>query len=331
VRAAFALGINLAVAAAALGWILHRHGGAAVALLAQAPSSGALAAFLVTVPIGLAALALRWGVLLAGLGCRPAAGPLAASRAAGHSVSSLVPSAKLGGEPLRAWLAMQLHVPAPETIASVAADRTLDIGASWMFAAVFVTVLAQHGIPALQGAMVTMVAAGVGLAVGVVFSIRRLRRGHGLLTAMAQGTGLDRFATIQRRMPLLAAAEGSLADLLRQPGRLAVCFGIGVIANLVVLVEYWLLLAAFGLPARPLTVVAAIFATGAAHSMPVPGGVGVLEGGQMWLFGMLGYPLDVGLAVGLAVRLRELLWTLPGLAYLGVYGIRRSALARRLA
>jgi uncharacterized protein (TIRG00374 family) len=331
VRAAFVLGTNLAVAAAALGWILHRHGGAAVALLGQAPSATALAAFLLTVAIGLAALALRWGVLLAGLGCRPGAGPLAASRAAGHSVSSLVPSAKLGGEPLRVWLAVQHHVPPPETIASVAADRTLDIGANWMFAAVFAMVLAQQGIPALRGALVTMGAAGVGLAVGIVLTVRRLRRGQGLLTAVAQGTGLDRFALIQRRMPTLAAAETAAAALLRQPGRLAACFAIGLAANVVVLVEYWLLLGAFGLPASPLTVVAAIFATGAAHSMPVPGGVGVLEGGQMWLFGMLGYPLDVGLAVGLAVRLRELLWTLPGLAYLGVYGIRRSALARRLA
>jgi uncharacterized membrane protein YbhN (UPF0104 family) len=50
--------------------------------------------------------------------------------------------------------------------------------------------------------------------------------------------------------------------------------------------------------------------------LPIPAGVGVLEGAQVWLFGMLGYPTDVGLAVGLAVRLRELFWMLPGLIYL---------------
>ena len=31
---------------------------------------------------------------------------------------------------------------------------------------------------------------------------------------------------------------------------------------------------------------------------------------------MLGYPTEVGLAVGLAVRLRELLWMAPGVVYL---------------
>jgi uncharacterized membrane protein YbhN (UPF0104 family) len=112
---------------------------------------------------------------------------------------------------------------------------------------------------------------------------------------------------------------------------MAAAFAIGLAANVVVLAEYWLLLTAFGLPATPVAVVAAIFATGAAHSMPVPGGVGVLEGGQTWLFSMLGYPPDVGLAVGLAVRLREILWTLPGLLYLAAYTLRRSAAAPRAA
>ena len=76
------------------------------------------------------------------------------------------------------------------------------------------------------------------------------------------------------------------------------------------------------MPVNPTTVVAAIFATGAAHMFPVPAGIGVLEGGQVWLFGMLGYPADVGLAVGLAVRLRELLWMLPGVLYLAGRYIR---------
>jgi hypothetical protein len=42
----------------------------------------------------------------------------------------------------------------------------------------------------------------------------------------------------------------------------------------------------------------------------------------MFIFGALGHPPEVGLAVGLAVRLRELVWILPGLLYLMVRGIR---------
>ena len=56
----------------------------------------------------------------------------------------------------------------------------------------------------------------------------------------------------------------------------------------------------------------------------------MLEGAQVWLFGLLGYSSDVGLAVGLAVRLRELAWLLPGLLYL-LGNSLASSLARRRA
>src|SRR4030095_13171013 len=44
-------------------------------------------------------------------------------------------------------------------------------------------------------------------------------------------------------------------------------------------------------------------------------------GAEMWIFSRLGYPPEVGLAVGLAVRLRELVWMLPGLLYLTARGL----------
>jgi hypothetical protein len=47
--------------------------------------------------------------------------------------------------------------------------------------------------------------------------------------------------------------------------------------------------------------------------MPVPA-ISVLEGGQLW-FSLLGYPADVGLAVGLAVR-RASCSAVPGIAHL---------------
>jgi hypothetical protein len=122
-------------------------------------------------------------------------------------------------------------------------------------------------------------------------------------------------------MEVLGEAEDAARALVDRRADLARAFGVGIAVNLLVLAEYHLLLAAFGLPAGPLAVVAAIFATGAAHSLPVPAAVGTLEGAEMFLFGTLGHPPEVGLAVGLAVRLRELVWIAPGLAYLLVRGV----------
>lgn len=321
-RAAVILGTNLAIATAALAWMLWRHGAAALALLTAAPSAAWMGAFVAATAAGFVVFACRWRVLLAGLGVRLGLATLTAGRAAGHSLSALIPSARLGGEPLRAWLLAQHRVPAPDAIASVAADRTLEIGASAMFAAVYGTVLVQQGVPALRGAQVTTGVALIGLALGVALTVRRLRHGRGLLTDVARSVGLARFALVRNNLGILAAAERALATLVGQPRRLVAAFAIGFAANVVVMLEYWLLLRAFGLPSGPVPVVAALFAAGAAHSLPVPAGIGVLEGGEAWLFSLLGYPADVGLAVGLAVRLRELVCTLPGIAYLGLRLVR---------
>lgn len=326
-RPVLVLGTNLAVGTALLWWILARHGGAALDLLRARCSPAGLLAFALAAAIAFAAYTWRWQVVLAGLGTSRGLATLGAIRAAGHSISSVVPSAKLGGEPVRALLLVRRDVPGAHAIASVAVDRVLEMGSAAGFACLYATLLIQRGVPELQGALVTVVLGATALAAGVVVMVRRLRRGDGLVTAVARGTGLDRLGFVRGRIDVLAAAEEDAARLLAQPGRLGRAFGLGVVANLVVLVEYHLLLSAFGLPAGPLAVVAAIFATGAAHSLPVPAAVGALEGAQVWLFGTLGHPVEVGLAVGLAVRLRELLWIAPGAICLVVLALRGRATA----
>jgi uncharacterized protein (TIRG00374 family) len=323
-RPAVVFGTNLVVGVGALVWVLYVYGRPALALLARAPQAATLLGFVACVAGGFACYALRWRILI-GAGA-PGIATLAAIRAAGQSVSALVPSAKLGGEPVRALLATRAGVPAARAIATVAIDRTLEMGAAAPFACSYAAVLLLRGVPAVEGALVTVALAALALGIGVAVTVRRLRRGAGIVTALARTTGLDRLATVERQMGVLADAETEAAQLVATPARIARAFAVGVVANVVVLLEYRCLLATFGLPSDGLAVVAAIFATGASHSLPVPAAVGVLEGAQMWLFGMLGHPPATGLAVGLAVRLRELVWIVPGLVYL-----LARAVARRLA
>jgi uncharacterized protein (TIRG00374 family) len=324
-RASVVLGVNLVVGAAGLGWLLHRFGGDAWELLLTRASGLGLAAFFLTVLLAFVAFARRWQLLLAGLDSRPGLGRLTAYRAAGQSLSSLVPSAKLGGEPLRVWLLTEGGTAAPVALTSVVIDRTLEIASSTAFTVVFAGLLVRRGVPALEGALVTVVLATVGIGVGIAVTVRRLRRGAGLVTAAARATGLGEVRAVAGRLGVVEEAEAAATRLVGDRGRMLRALGIGLLANALVLVEYRLLLGAFDLPTAPLAVVAAIFATGAAHSFPVPAAVGALEGAQMWLFGVLGHPPEVGLAVGLAVRLRELVWVVPGLLVLAARTLRRPA------
>jgi uncharacterized protein (TIRG00374 family) len=321
VRTTVVLGVNLVLGTGALAWVLWGFGRPALALLAAGAHPSLLAAYVAAFAVSLGMLAFRWQGVLAGLGLRVALARLTVFRAAGQSLSGLIPSAKLGGEPLRAWLLARDRVAAGTAIASVAVDRALEMGAGAPFTFLFAALLLRRGVPELQGAFVGVTLGVAALALGIGVTVRRLGRGEGLVTAVARATGLDRLGIVRGQLGVLADAEEAAGRLVRQPRRLAWAFALGAAANVAVCVEYALLLAAFGLPASPLAVVAAMFAAGAAHALPVPGAVGTLEGAQMWIFSMLGHPPEVGLAVGLAVRLRELVWMLPGLVYLAARGL----------
>jgi glycosyltransferase 2 family protein len=313
------------VATAVLAWVLVRFGGPALAVLERAPSLVLLAGFAAVLAADFVVEAWRWAILIAGLGPTPSLATLVAYRAAGHTIAGLVPSARLGGEPLRAYLLVRSAVPAARAIATVGVDRSIEMGVGAPFAVVFAVVLLQHGIPALGGAAVTLAIGAVAIVAGVVGTLGRLRRGAGLVSTLATSTGIDRLRVVADRMDAVRAAEEEAGRLVAQDGRLAAAVALSLVAIGLVFAEYHLLLAAFALPAGPLAIVAAIFATGAARSLPVPAGVAVLEGAQMWMFGVLGHGPDVGLAVGLAVRLRELGWTLPGAAYLVARGLVGAA------
>jgi len=307
---------NLLIGAGLLAFVLWNYGGPALGILGATPSAPLLAGFLAAVFSTLVCLSWRWAYILSGLDGVPSLLRLTLYRSAAHCLAVLVPSGKLGGDPLRAWLAARDRVGPGKAIASVAVDRTIEMASTAPFSLLFGALLLQHGIPQLERAMVAVGVGTFGLAVGIFVAVRRLRRGAGLVTPLVLSMRLDRFRFVDRQLDVMADSEASAARLVEQSRRMLGAFVAGLVANLLVIGEFFLLLSAFGLPTEPIAIVAAIFATGAAHMLPIPAGIGVLEGATMWLFQLLGYSADVGLAVGLAVRLRELIWMLPGVTYL---------------
>ena len=315
---------NLLLGTGLLAFVLVRYGSPALAILGAGVSIPTLAAFTVSVAVTIVSLSWRWGWILGGICTPPPLMRLTLYRSASHSLAVLVPSGKIGGDPLRAWLAARDRVAPGAAIASVAVDRVLEITSTAPFTMVFAVLLLQHGIPQLEPVLVTVGVATLGLVAGIAIAVRRLRRGIGLVAPLVQRMGLDRLRIIDRQMDVMTESDTAAAELVGRSRRMLVAFVAGLVANLLVIVEFVVLLAAFGLPTEPTAVVAAIFATGAAHMLPIPGGIGVLEGANVWLFQLLGYPTEVGLAVGLAARLRELIWMLPGVTYLLAGSLNKS-------
>lgn len=323
-RSRFLLVSNLILGLALLAWVLYRYGGPAFGVLSANPNPIGVLVFVVSVFATIATLSWRWGYVLGPPARSLGLLRLSLYRSAAHTLAVLIPSGKLGGDPLRAWLATRRGVPAGPSIASVAVDRTLEMGASAPFSVLFAVLLLREGVPQLGHALVTIVMGALALGVGAALAVRRLRAGRGLVTSLLRRIRLDRLASMSKGINVAAAAEEAIVGLVADSRRMVWAFVLGLVANVLVVLEFVLLFHAFGLPLTTTTVVAAIFATGAAHTLPIPGGLGVLEGAQVWIFQFLGYSTDVGLAVGLAVRLRELLWMAPGVAYWLVSSLRTA-------
>jgi uncharacterized protein (TIRG00374 family) len=318
--------VNLLFGAAILGYVLYAYGGAALAILSANPHPLYGLGVVVSAAATVLMLSWRWGFVMGGWALPVPLFRLALYRSAAHTLAVLVPSGKLGGDPLRAWLVTRSGISGGRAIGGVAVDRTLEIGSSAPFSVLFALLLLQHGVPQLERALVTVLVGTAALGVGVYVAVRRLRAGRGLVASLARSAPLRRLTAVDSRMDVAEAADDATAELIENSRRMIVGFAAGLIANVLVIAEFAMLLWAFGLPSDTTAIVAAIFATGAAHMLPIPAGVGVLEGAQVWIFGMLGYSTEVGLAVGLAVRLRELLWMVPGVAYVLTTSLRSSML-----
>src|SRR6185295_17931839 len=163
VRTVVVLGTHLVTGAVALGWILMRFGVPALALLGREPHVALLIGLVLAVATTFLCYALRWRLLLRGLEVRCGFARLVAYRAAAQSVSTLVPSAKLGGEPVRAYLLARSGVPVPATIATIALDRAFDMAAAVPFTCAYATLLLRLGLPEIHGAFVSVLAGATAL------------------------------------------------------------------------------------------------------------------------------------------------------------------------
>src|SRR5690606_37431819 len=121
--------------------------------------------------------ALRWRALLRAFGSDLPLARLYGIRLAGLSVGSLTPAAKLGGEPLRAYMLARDGVAPGVAMASVIVDRGVELIANAVFGVAYCALFALRDVTTASRILVPVAASVVALAFGVTTIRRRLRRG----------------------------------------------------------------------------------------------------------------------------------------------------------
>jgi putative membrane protein len=245
----------------------------------------------------------------------------------GESVSTLVPSASVGGDVVRARLAALHGASIPTAAASVLVDITLGVFVQIVFTllglALIVTATGHQTFvrPTLMGAVIGVLAIigfylvqqlGMFRFIGKIIS--RLANAEDWHSLVHSGQSLDEAIRTQyaRRGGVIGCCAWTATSLILGSGEIWIAlYALGLHATLVNAVI---------LQSMVLTIRSAMF--------PIPGALGVQEGGYVVVGNLLGIPGDAAFALSLIARVRELILGIPGLLAWQVIEARRVLRAR---
>jgi len=230
----------------------------------------------------------------------------------GESVSTLVPSAAIGGDIVRARLATLMGISLPIAAGTVLVDLTLGVFTQAAFTLLGLVLLVdasgqRHFVgPTLIGTL-----AGV-LGVAGFYFVQRLGmfRFLGLMVAR-----LARSPDWQSLVQSGEVLDRTVRDLYARGRAVMLCCGVTIVSLVGGSGEIWIALRALGLHATFINalILQSMVLTIRSAAFAVPGGLGVQEGGYLVVGNLLGVPGEAAFALSLIARVRELAIGIPGL------------------
>ncbi len=302
--AGLVLGLALATAL-----VVHAGAGTVAGALSQVGWNVGWVALFYLLPLTLAASG--WRQLFADAEPPPLA---AAVRSVwiGVAVNWLLPVAQVGGEFVRARLAMKGGVSGATAGASVVIDKTVQAANVVIFGLLGLVLLI-----ALTGnvKVLPVVIAFLCVLAGLIFAFYRIQRA-GMFGYLANRLpGLARHKRWERLVGGAEALDEAIRAVYEQPRRIVLACLFRLSGRLMLAGELWLALYFLGYRA---SLAEAVMLESLAQAVRggtffVPGALGVQEGSFMVLAPLIGLGPEVGLAVSLVKRSRELLVGVPAL------------------
>ena len=320
----------LGFAGAALFTILLIRQGAPQVGVAFASAGWAIAAVVIyhlTVPVFLDALA--WWVLFP-KSDRLSLWQLFWMRWIGESVSTLVPSAAVGGDIVRARLAAINGARLPVAAGTVLVDLTLGVFTQAAFTVLGVVMLVdvtgQRNFvrPTLVGTLVGIV------GVAGFYFVQRLGMFRFLAKIIARLANSPEWQSLVQGGETL---DRTIRTLYARRRAVVMCCVWTIISLVAGSGEIWIALHALDLHATFVNalILQSMVLTIRSAAFAVPGGLGVQEGGYLFVGNLLGIPGDAAFALSLIARVRELALGIPGLIFWQLIEARRLWRARLAA
>ena len=230
----------------------------------------------------------------------------------GESVSTLVPSAAVGGDIVRARLAAISGTPLPVAAGSVLVDITLGIFIQAGFTLLGLFLLVDRtGKTSFVGPTLIGVVVALFAFAGFYF-VQRLGIFRFLARIISRLAGSSDWQSLVQGGDTLDRTVRSLYARRRAVMKCCVWTIISLVAGSG---EIWIALYALDLHATFVNalILQSMVLTIRSAAFAVPGGLGVQEGGYLFVGNLLGIPGDAAFALSLIARVRELAFGIPGL------------------
>lgn len=246
-------------------------------------------------------------------------------RMAGESLNNSLPSAYLGGEPLKAYLLQREGLAGAEGVASVVVGKTALTVAqvAFLFGGMACALAASSGHASLPALLAGSALVATLFLVSMALAYLAQRHGPGrLLRSLSRRTGLLR-TRVEGAEPALEALDETLGSYYAEaPGRFWIATALFLLAWCGEFLEIALFCHLSGLAPSWLALIAlgSLATVAKAAGLFLPGSLGVQEGGNVLLFLAFGLSEATAMTFSLVRRARELFWIGFGLAALAFLG-----------
>ena len=267
-----------------------------------------------------ATIALRWRLVLRGLSQaeQPRSvrfADLFAYRLSSFGVNYFTPG-PFGGEPLQFFLlTRRSKLENASALSGIFLDRLLEALVTITLVVTGVVLLMLRGMAGAGLNAWAAPAAGLVLALPLAHMLA-LWRGKLLLSSfLARINGGERWQKI--RATVFRAEEQIATLFATRPGVLLAGTALSVLTWLLMLAEFILMLRFLNIPLGMVESLIALTVAQLAFAVPVPGGLGTLEAGQVFAMQMFAVDPVLGLSLSLLMRARDVLFGIAGLFLAG--------------
>lgn len=260
---------------------------------------------------------LRWDIILKSVHGKDHNIPftrLYLHRMSGFALSYLTPSAQTGGEPLRIMLLEQEGIPAKTSTSSVIIDKALEYSALFIFIslgilfALFDGTLPQESRPYLITVLVILVSVTGWFYYSSVNDI-------GFFSSILRFFHFTRISRVHGFEQKIVKVERQMSDFYREDTkRFLKLFLISLVITAFLLLEHFMVARFMGVTMTFFQTFLVSTIPYIAYVIPVPGGLGLLEGGHAAMFAALGITINA-FALVFIIRIRDLIFVAAGLVH----------------